>query len=133
MGLASAKNIVEKSPSITCAVVEKENAVAMHQSGHNSGVIHAGIYYKPGTLKAKLCTEGMTLAYKYCNERGIPYKKVGKLIVATGPEQLPLLDDLHKRGIENEVPDLKLLNSDEIRQVEPHCVVSGMKECCLFY
>lgn len=69
------------------AIVEKENKLAYHQSGHNSGVIHAGIYYKPGSLKAKLCVEGLQLTYKYCDEKKIPYKKVGKLIVATNKQE----------------------------------------------
>lgn len=69
------------------AIVEKENKLAFHQSGHNSGVIHAGIYYKPGSLKAKLCVEGLQLTYRYCDEKKIPYKKVGKLIVATNKQE----------------------------------------------
>lgn len=72
-----------RHPTWKVAVVEKENRLAVHQTGHNSGVVHAGIYYKPGTLKAKLCVEGMQLCYKYFDQKHIPYKKVGKLIVAT--------------------------------------------------
>ncbi|KAG5676751.1 hypothetical protein PVAND_006560 [Polypedilum vanderplanki] len=83
VGVASAREILIRHPHLKIAIVEKEKTLAFHQSGHNSGVIHAGIYYKPGSLKAKLCVEGLHLTYKYCDERNIPYKKVGKLIVAT--------------------------------------------------
>jgi 2-hydroxyglutarate dehydrogenase len=83
VGVASAREILLRHPQMKIAVLEKENKLAYHQSGHNSGVIHAGIYYKPGTLKAKLCVEGLHLTYKYCDEKQIPYKKCGKLIVAT--------------------------------------------------
>lgn len=83
VGAASAREILLRHPTWKVAVVEKEKRLAMHQTGHNSGVVHAGIYYKPGTLKAKLCVEGMQLCYKYFDQKRIPYKKVGKLIVAT--------------------------------------------------
>lgn len=96
---------------------------AAHQSGHNSGVVHGGIYYKPGSLKAKLCVEGLHLSYKYFDEKGIPYKKCGKLIVAVSKEELPRLDELYRRGIENKVPDIKLLEGNQIKEVEPYCQV----------
>ena len=103
------------------AIVEKESKLATHQSGHNSGVIHAGIYYKPGSLKAKLCVEGLDLIYKYCNEKKIPYKKVGKLIVATNDDELKNLMDLHERGLKNNVKDLQLIDEDKIARYEPNC------------
>lgn len=83
VGMASAREIQLRHRNLKIAVLEKERKLAFHQSGHNSGVIHAGIYYKPGSLKAKLCVEGLHLSYKYLDEKGIPYKKCGKLIVAT--------------------------------------------------
>lgn len=83
VGVASAREILQRHPKLKVAIVEKESKLAVHQSGHNSGVIHAGIYYKPGSLKAKLCVEGLHLSYKYLDEKKIPYKKCGKLIVAT--------------------------------------------------
>lgn len=92
VGVASAREILLRSPKLRVAIIEKESTLAYHQTGHNSGVIHAGIYYKPGSLKAKLCVEGMHLSYKYCDERKIPYKKVGKLIVATNALEV---DRLH--------------------------------------
>lgn len=83
VGVASAREILLRHPKLKIAIVEKEKKLAFHQSGHNSGVIHAGIYYKPGSLKAKLCVQGLHLTYAYCDEKKIPYKKCGKLIVAT--------------------------------------------------
>lgn len=101
------------------------NCLAYHQSGHNSGVIHAGIYYKPGSLKAKLCVEGAKLAYEYCDSKNIPYKKVGKLIVAVQESELERLDELYDRGIKNGVKDLKLVEQNEIKDYEPNC--TGLK------
>lgn len=103
------------------AVVEKEPKLAVHQSGHNSGVIHAGIYYTPGSLKARLCVQGLRLMYKYLEEKNIPYKKCGKLIVATNEVELARLEDLRQRGIKNEVPDLTVIDGSKIREVEPNC------------
>jgi 2-hydroxyglutarate dehydrogenase len=85
-------------------------------------VIHAGIYYTPGSMKAKLCVEGLHATYKYCNEYSLPYKKVGKLIVAVDEEQNKRLDTLFEKGLKNNVPDLKLINSEEIKKIEPNCV-----------
>ena len=98
---------------------------ACHQSGHNSGVIHAGIYYKPGSLKAQLCVQGSALAYDYCNKKKIPYKKVGKLIVAVNDEEIERLEELYDRGIKNGVKDMVLVEQKEICKYEPKCV--GLK------
>lgn len=92
VGMASAREIQLRHPDWKVAVVEKERGLAVHQSGHSSGVVHAGIYYKPGSLKAKLCVEGLQLSYKYFDTKNIPYKKVGKLIVATNEEEIYRLD-----------------------------------------
>ncbi|XP_055838171.1 L-2-hydroxyglutarate dehydrogenase, mitochondrial [Episyrphus balteatus] len=121
VGVASAREILLRNPHLKIAVLEKERKLAFHQSGHNSGVIHAGIYYKPGSLKAKLCVEGLKLSYKYLDERNIPYKKVGKLIVATDQEEVGRLHDLHERGIKNEVPDLQMIDGSKIPEIEPYC------------
>ncbi|ETN74015.1 FAD dependent oxidoreductase [Necator americanus] len=94
---------------------------APHQSGNNSGVVHAGIYYKPGSLKAKLCVEGMDLAYKFFEENNFPHKKIGKLIVAVEPEEIPRLDDLFERATKNGCKDIKMINGSEIKEYEPHC------------
>lgn len=91
VGAASAREILIRHPNWKVALLEKEDKLAAHQTGHNSGVVHAGIYYKPGSLKAKLCVEGMKLCYEYFDQKKIPYKKVGKLIVATTEEEVPRL------------------------------------------
>ncbi|XP_032820824.2 L-2-hydroxyglutarate dehydrogenase, mitochondrial isoform X1 [Petromyzon marinus] len=121
VGLASARELLLRHPSLSFVILEKERAIASHQSGHNSGVIHSGIYYKPGSLKAKLCVQGADLAYEYCDKKGIPYKRCGKLIVAVDREELPRLDDLYARGLQNNVRDLRLVGEQEIREREPHC------------
>ncbi|XP_058462612.1 L-2-hydroxyglutarate dehydrogenase, mitochondrial [Malaya genurostris] len=121
VGTASAREILLRHPSLKVAVVEKESKLAFHQSGHNSGVIHAGIYYKPGSLKAKLCVQGLHLSYKYFDEKNIPYKKVGKLIVATNDIEVERLQDLYKRSLANNVPDVKVVDAKGIREIEPYC------------
>ncbi|XP_047019132.1 L-2-hydroxyglutarate dehydrogenase, mitochondrial [Helicoverpa zea] len=121
VGSASARELILRHPSLNIALIEKENRFACHQSGNNSGVIHAGIYYKPGSLKAKLCVQGLDLSYKYCDEKGIKYLKCGKMIVATERQEIPRLLDLYDRGIENGVKDLELLDSKGIREIEPLC------------
>lgn len=121
VGLATARELIHRHPTLKLAVVEKENELSIHQSGKNSGVIHCGIYYTPGSLKAKLCVEGLDLSYKYCNEKNIPYKKCGKIIVAVEKKELPQLEKLYQRGLENGVKDLKILDSKQIKEVEPYC------------
>uniref|UniRef100_D3TP33 L-2-hydroxyglutarate dehydrogenase, mitochondrial n=1 Tax=Glossina morsitans morsitans TaxID=37546 RepID=D3TP33_GLOMM len=126
VGVASAREILQRHPYLRVAIVEKEPKLAAHQSGHNSGVIHAGIYYKPGSLKAKLCVEGLRLTYAYLDKKKIPYKKCGKLIVATDNDEVKRLMDLYERGKKNNVPNLTLLHSeDEIQKIEPFC--QGLK------
>ncbi|XP_026291239.1 L-2-hydroxyglutarate dehydrogenase, mitochondrial [Frankliniella occidentalis] len=121
VGVASARELMCRYPNLKVAIVEKENQLAAHQTGHNSGVIHAGIYYKPGTLKAKLCVEGLHLTYDFCDKHNVPYKKVGKLIVARDRSEEARLLDLYDRGQQNNVPELRLIDSKEIREYEPFC------------
>ncbi|XP_068632315.1 L-2-hydroxyglutarate dehydrogenase, mitochondrial [Battus philenor] len=121
VGSASARELINRHPQLRIAIVEKESRFAFHQSGNNSGVIHAGIYYKPGTLKAKLCVEGLNLSYQYLDKKGIKYSKCGKLIVATQRSEVPRLLELYERGIKNGVKDIKLLDSKEMRELEPNC------------
>ncbi|XP_041988021.1 L-2-hydroxyglutarate dehydrogenase, mitochondrial isoform X2 [Aricia agestis] len=121
VGSASARELMMRHPNLKIALIEKENDFAKHQSGNNSGVIHAGIYYKPGSLKAKLCVKGLELSYKYFDSKGIKYSKCGKLIVATDRNELSRLLDLYERGIKNGVKDIRMLDSRELREVEPHC------------
>jgi (S)-2-hydroxyglutarate dehydrogenase len=101
-------------------VLEREDLLAAHQTSHSSGVIHAGIYYAPGSLKARLCVEGARLLYAYCDERGIEARRNGKLIVAAAEAELPGLDELERRGRENAVPGLRRIAAGEIGEIEPH-------------
>uniref|UniRef100_A0A0P4WQD0 L-2-hydroxyglutarate dehydrogenase, mitochondrial n=1 Tax=Scylla olivacea TaxID=85551 RepID=A0A0P4WQD0_SCYOL len=121
VGMAAARELALQHPHLKLSVVEKENQLAFHQSGHNSGVIHAGIYYKPGSLKAKLCVEGLHLSYKYFEEEGIPYKKCGKLIVAVDDKEIGRLHDLFERAKQNGVPDVELIEGHDIKKYEPYC------------
>ena len=101
VGLSVARAVAEQFSGVSILVVEKEDGVARHQSSHNSGVVHSGLYYKPGSLKAQLCTEGRDATYRLCDEAGIAYEKSGKLVIATEPSQLAALDELERRGIAN--------------------------------
>ena len=103
-------------------MLEREPGPAQHQTGHNSGVIHGGIYYVPGSLKARLCVEGARMMYDYCDEHAIPYERCGKLIVGVDPGEMPRLDDLEARGIANAVPGLRRIGGSEITDIEPNAV-----------
>jgi len=119
VGLAVARELLERQPGARLCVLEAEPAVGRHQTGHSSGVIHTGIYYRPGSLKARLCVEGARALYEYCDERGLPYRKAGKLILATRERELAGLDELERRGRANGVPSLRRLDGDQIGEVEP--------------
>ncbi|MFN1216434.1 L-2-hydroxyglutarate oxidase [Chryseobacterium kwangjuense] len=121
VGLATAYQAKLKNPDSKILILEKENNVSLHQSGHNSGVIHSGIYYKPGSLKAKNCIEGYNSVINFAKEHGIKYDLCGKIIVATSKEELPLLDNIYNRGVENGLGNLKYLSREEFREIEPHC------------
>lgn len=121
VGLATAYQTMLKNPGSRILILEKENDVALHQSGHNSGVIHSGIYYKPGSLKARNCIEGYNSVINFAEKYGIRYDLCGKIIVATSQEELPLLDNIYKRGVENGLQNLKYLSREEFREIEPHC------------
>jgi len=121
VGLAAAREILTRRPGVSLAVVDKESSVGRHQTGHNSGVIHSGIYYAPGSLKARLCVEGASLMYEFCEGNGIPADRCGKLIVATTDSELPALDELYRRGTANGVPGLEMVGPAGIREREPHC------------
>jgi (S)-2-hydroxyglutarate dehydrogenase len=119
VGLSVAWAILERKPDCRIAVVEKENAVALHQTGRNSGVIHSGIYYKPGSLKAKLCRAGNQRLLEFCQEHDIPYEVCGKVIVATTPAEIPLMENLYARGVANGLM-VKKLTAPEVRELEPN-------------
>ena len=122
VGLAVAREWLSRRPHDRVTVVEREPAPAMHQTGRNSGVVHGGIYYQPGSLKARLCVEGARLMYEYCDRHAIPYQRCGKLIVALDPEELPRLEDLEARGVANAVPGLRRVSAGEITEIEPNAV-----------
>jgi L-2-hydroxyglutarate oxidase len=121
VGLAVAREYLRRRPGSKLLVIDKQEAVAQHQTGHNSGVIHSGVYYKPGSLKARLCVEGARLMYDFCDEHGISYERCGKLIVALRPDELPRLADLEARGHANGVPGLRRIEAGEITSIEPGC------------
>src|SRR3954453_4897607 len=120
LGLATARELKRRHPGIDVVVFEREPAVARHQTGNNSGVIHGGIYYTPGSLKARLCVEGARDLYELCEERGVPHERCGKVIVATREDELPALGELERRGRANGVPGLRRLSAGELREIEPH-------------
>uniref|UniRef100_A0AAZ3RPW0 L-2-hydroxyglutarate dehydrogenase, mitochondrial n=1 Tax=Oncorhynchus tshawytscha TaxID=74940 RepID=A0AAZ3RPW0_ONCTS len=121
VGLASARELILRHPTLSFILLEKEKDLAIHQSGHNSGVIHSGIYYTPGSLKARLCGKGATMAYEYLDKKGLPYKRCGKLIVAVEREEIPRLKALYERGQKNNVRDLTMIDAKGIREREPYC------------
>ncbi|MGV0992335.1 MAG: L-2-hydroxyglutarate oxidase [Mycobacterium sp.] len=122
VGLAVAREWMARHPQDSVVVLEREAGPAQHQTGHNSGVIHGGIYYVPGSLKARLCVEGARLMYEYCEEHAIAHERCGKLIVAVDASELSRLDDLEARGIANAVPGLRRIGGGEITDIEPNAV-----------
>ena len=121
VGLAVAREFLRRHPGSSLIVIDKEASVGFHQTGHNSGVIHSGVYYQPGSLKARLCVEGARLMYEFCDEHAVPYRRCGKLIVAVRPGELPRLADLEERGRANGVPGLRRVGAAEIAEIEPEC------------
>ncbi len=127
LGLATARELLARRPGLRVAVVDRAGEVGTGQTGNNSGVIHAGIYYKPGSLKAKLCVEGAARMYAFCEERGIAVERCGKVIVALDESELDRLDELERRGQANGVPGLRRLTAPEIAELEPHCTgIAGL-------
>jgi 2-hydroxyglutarate dehydrogenase len=122
LGLAVAREALSRAPESRVCVVEQADQVAAHQTSHNSGVIHAGVYYTPGSLKARLCVQGAARMYAYCEASGIPVQKIGKLIIANGTDELPGLDELEYRAQANGVPGIRRIDRDEIAALEPHAV-----------
>jgi L-2-hydroxyglutarate oxidase len=120
LGLAAARELIRRRPHASVVVLEREGELALHQTGHNSGVVHAGIYYAPGSLKARLCVEGARELYEYCEASGVPFEKRGKLIVARDERELAGLTELEQRGRANGVPGLRRVDADELREIEPH-------------
>jgi L-2-hydroxyglutarate oxidase len=125
LGIATAMELTHRFPKLTVGVVEKENRLAAHQTGHNSGVIHTGIYYKPGSLKAKNCVTGVSSLLAFCDENNIKYNLCGKVIVATREDELGRLDDLYERGVANGVQGLEMIGPERLKEIEPHA--AGIK------
>jgi (S)-2-hydroxyglutarate dehydrogenase len=127
IGLAVARRLAELRPDARVTVLEKEADVALHQSGHNSGVVHAGIYYAPGSLKARLCRRGVELLRAYCADRNLPLEECGKLVVALDAAEVERLRALERRATANGVPGLRWVEGDELREIEPHAAgVAGL-------
>jgi len=120
VGLATALALAERAPDLRVTVLEKEADVGRHQTGHNSGVIHSGLYYRPGSAKARLCVEGGRLLRAFCADAGIPVHECGKVVVATNAAEAARLDELYARGVANGVARLELLSADGLRQIEPY-------------
>lgn len=120
VGLATALKILQKNPAFKVLVIEKENALARHQTANNSGVIHSGLYYKPGSLKARNCIHGYRLLVDFCEKHGIPFELCGKIVVATDDQELPLLHNLYQRGEQNGLTGFRMLGKEALREYEPH-------------
>lgn len=125
VGLATALQLKTSNPGLRLVLIEKESALAQHQTGNNSGVIHSGLYYKPGSLKATNCIRGYNLLLDFCNKNEVPYELCGKIVVATSQEEIPLLNNLFTRGGQNGLKDLKRLTQSELKEYEPH--VAGIE------
>jgi L-2-hydroxyglutarate oxidase LhgO len=121
IGLSTAMALTGQFPQLKVILVEKEQGLARHQTGHNSGVIHSGIYYKPGSLKARTCVEGAAAMIAFCRNQNVPIQICGKVIVAIKNDEFPRLDELLDRGRQNGVPGIRLISQEELREIEPHC------------
>ena len=121
VGLSTAYHLKLKNKELNILVLEKESNIGMHQSGNNSGVIHSGIYYKPGSLKAQNCISGYNSIINFAKEYGVSYDLCGKIIVATNDKEIPLLENIYNRGVQNGLSGLTYLSRDEFREIEPHC------------
>jgi len=120
VGLATAHKLPLRCPAARITLLEKESQVCAHQSGHNSGVLHSGLYYKPGSLKARLAVTGIREMVAFCQKHAVPHEICGKLVVAANLSELPRLHNLHERGMQNGLEGLRLLNYEQMRQIEPH-------------
>jgi (S)-2-hydroxyglutarate dehydrogenase len=120
VGLATALGLLAARPGTSLVVIEKEAKLAAHQTGHNSGVIHAGLYYKPGSLKAKACARGRVLLEQFCEQHGVPFERCGKVVIATSDVEVPRLDELERRGRANGLTGVRRITVDELREREPH-------------
>lgn len=120
LGLATTLKLIRAHPSLRLLILEKEAEIARHQTGNNSGVIHSGLYYRPGSLKARSCVAGRKELMAFCDENAVPYEICGKVVVATSEEELPRLEELHRRGIANGLKDLQIIGPERLKELEPH-------------
>jgi len=125
LGLATALKILEAHPGTKLLIIEKEAALALHQTGHNSGVIHSGLYYKPGSLKAQSCVAGRKALMAFCDKNSVPYEICGKVVVATSEEELPRLDELYRRGVANGLQGIEIIGPERLKEIEPYTI--GLK------
>src|SRR5919106_1904703 len=125
LGLATAMKIIEVHPRIKLLILDKEAQVAQHQTRHNSGVIHSGLYYRPGSIKAQSCVSGRKALIEFCDRNGVPYEVCGKIVVATSEAELPRLEELQRRGVANGLQGLEMIGPERLREFEPHA--SGLK------
>jgi len=127
VGLATGLGLLDANPRLRLIVLEKESLVGRHQTGHNSGVVHSGVYYQPGSLKAKLCVDGVKALRAFCESEGLAYKAFGKILVAVEPHEEPALEEIHRRGVANGVEGLRKLDPHGIREIEPNAAgVAGL-------
>jgi (S)-2-hydroxyglutarate dehydrogenase len=128
VGLATANALLDKNRKTRLVILEAEDRVGAHQTGHNSGVIHSGLYYKPGSLKARSCVEGREAMYRFCEAHDIPHERCGKIVVATAEAELPRLEELRRRGEANGLQNLEWLSKEQIREYEPHAAgIRGLR------
>lgn len=121
VGLASAFKILERHPELKLVVLEKETNVATHQTDRNSGVIHSGIYYKPGSAKAINCVKGAHMLVDFCREQQIPFELCGKVIVAVQAHEIQVMEGIYQRGLQNGLNGIKMIDAGEVKAIEPHC------------
>ena len=134
VGLGVALEITRRFPHLRLLLLEKEDRVARHQSGHNSGVIHSGVYYKPGSMKARLCVTGAASMVEFCREHGIAHNVCGKVVVATQADELPRLEELRRRGEANGLAGFQMIGPAELREIEPHAAgIQALVVPCLLY
>src|SRR5215831_8325623 len=120
VGLATAHRLLESRPQLKILLLEKEPKLAAHQTGNNSGVLHSGLYYKPGSEKAKCAVSGLQQMLAFCRTHGIAHEQCGKIVVATSADELPRLENLWERGMANGLQGLRKMNPQQIREIEPH-------------
>jgi L-2-hydroxyglutarate oxidase len=125
IGLSTAMHIIEAHPRIKLLLLEKESQIAEHQTGHNSGVIHSGLYYRSGSIKARTCVAGRKALIEFCDKNSVPYEICGKIVVATSSEEIPRLEELYRRGIANELQGIEMIGPDRLKEIEPYA--NGVK------